>query len=54
MRYTAALQQLGKMLGFINGYEKVQRQKMFDDILDGIDQYLEYMKVIEGYVEKIK
>jgi uncharacterized protein YutE (UPF0331/DUF86 family) len=37
-----------------HGYEKVQRQKMFDDIVNDIDQYFEYMKVIEDYVEKLK
>ncbi len=37
-----------------HGYEKVQRQKMFDDIVSGVNQYSEYMKVIEEYVEKLK
>ena len=36
------------------GYEKVQRQKMLDDIVSGIDQYVEYMKVIMEYIEKIE
>jgi len=37
-----------------HGYEKVQKQKMFDDIVGGIDQYSEYMKAIANYIEKIK
>lgn len=35
-----------------HGYEKVQRQKMFDDIVHEIDQYVAYMKAIAEYVEK--
>ncbi|MEK7213942.1 MAG: HepT-like ribonuclease domain-containing protein [Patescibacteria group bacterium] len=37
-----------------HGYEKVQRQKMFNDIINGIDQYSTYMKIIAEYMEKIK
>lgn len=37
-----------------HGYEKVQRQKMFDDIVNGIGQYSAYMKAISDYVERIK
>ena len=37
-----------------HGYEKVQKRKMFDDIVNGINQYFEYMKVIDNYVEKLK
>ncbi len=36
-----------------HGYEKIQRQKMFNDIINGIDQYSVYMKAITDYMEKI-
>lgn len=35
-----------------HGYEKVQRQKMFNDIINGIDQYSTYMEAITNYMEK--
>lgn len=35
-----------------HGYEKVKRQKMFDDIVNGIEQYVVYMKAIASYIEK--
>ncbi len=35
-------------------YEGIQKQKMLNDIVNGIDQYSEYMKVITDYMEKIK
>ena len=35
-------------------YEKIQRQKMLNDIVSGIDQYSRYMKVIADYMEKIE
>jgi uncharacterized protein YutE (UPF0331/DUF86 family) len=37
-----------------HGYEKVQRKKMFDDIVNDIDQYSLYMKAIAEYMERIE
>ncbi len=36
----------------VHGYEKVQVKRMLDDISNGVNQYFEYMKHIEAYVEK--
>ncbi|MBI2100806.1 MAG: DUF86 domain-containing protein [Candidatus Vogelbacteria bacterium] len=38
----------------VHDYEKVQRKRALDDIAGGINQYVEYMRFINQYLEKIK
>ena len=38
----------------VHGYEKVDKSKSLNDITNGINQYAEYMKYIQEFIEKPK